>query len=726
MVPTSIPPLVWCSIWALPAAVLAPISFPAATAIAAIGLLFALWSKARWRRAGLAALPACLAAMPGPIGLRPLTPPGPLVLHGVVVGIVRTPSTGAVMLLVGDERAPVRIALDGELEALPGDEVRLLVHAAPAAVPLLPCSLHGIATTAKITAGTWSLRRLAAASRRALEQQLLQHLPGETGGMMATLVLGRDTRPDSELQAAHRATGLSHLLAVSGAHAAMLAFLLGLGGWHGRRRIGIGRRRTCIVLGLLMAYAAITGNEPPVLRAVVAYTIAALAAHLGRPCGATPLLLAPAMLTALLQPEALLGPSFLLSYAAVAGLALARPPRGDSRVLRWVVGPLIASAWATLLTAPLTLHFFGQLAPWTVLLTPLLAPLVGLLLLGGLLVAIAGLIAPPLATFLAHPLGSFANLYVEVVQWADHLPLTPLPAPFVPLLWTMLLVGFAAVVMVAWRPDRCRCALAAVLLSAPHFLPLHAAAKDRLQLLAIGHGQACLVCTKTGQQYAIDCGSLQHPFLAAERLAAAMPRRSLDLLVITHADADHHNGVPALLTRVAIARAVLPAALAESALAALLRANAVDVQILAPGERFVVGPQLLVCAPTLPKGASDNDQSLWAQVRVGATSVLMTGDAEELGIAAAIADGIAVPHDVLVLPHHGRANANAPWLFRHVRPRACLASAASGDGDTVLGPLARRLGAELWVTGQHGSLTLLDAPARVLPELLGRPLASPP
>ena len=709
MVPRPIPPLVWCSLWSVPTAVLTTFSFPLGALCAALGVWFALTASTMGHRAGLAALPALLATVPLPVAAPSALPEGPLWVHGVVRSVQRAPETGGLHLVLGDDRASLKVSLDDELETLPGDRLALLAHATAAAVPGQAATLRGIAATAIVTAGPWSLPRLAAGARRAMERQLLDRLPDTAGPLLATLVLGRDTRPAHDVQASHRATGLSHLLAVSGAHAAMLAFLLGLAGWHGQRRRLGNRVRTASVLLLLAAYAAITGNEPPVLRAVVAYTVAAIAAHLGRPCGCIPLLLVPAVLTAFLRPDALLGPSFLLSYAAVTGLFLAGRPRSDTWQARWLWTPLQASAWATLLTAPLTLWFFGQLAPWTVLLTPLLAPLVGLLLLGGLALALSGMMTPLLADLLAPPLGLLTNAYADLVQLADHLPLTPLPAAVTPPAWAMGLCLLAAAVFVAWRPDRRRCALAAVLLVLPHFVPLPRPTVAGLQLFAVGHGQACLVTTDDGHHCAIDCGSLQQPFLAAEQLAAALPYRVLDLLVVTHADSDHHNGIPRLLASTTVRQALVPQALEHHALVASLRAHGATVTVLAPGQRATPMAGLVVAAPPLPAGASDNDQSLWASVRVLDLTVLLTGDAQELGVAAALADGIADRHDVLVLPHHGRANANAPGLLRRVRPRACLASASRQDGETVLGPLVRRTGADLWVTGLHGSLHLTAA-----------------
>jgi beta-lactamase superfamily II metal-dependent hydrolase len=106
---------------------------------------------------------------------------------------------------------------------------------------------------------------------------------------------------------------------------------------------------------------------------------------------------------------------------------------------------------------------------------------------------------------------------------------------------------------------------------------------------------------------------------------------------------------------------------------------------------------------------------------LGATSVLLTGDAQELGVAAALAQGLAPPADALVLPHHGRANANAARLLAAVSPRLALASAATGDGATRLGALLAARGVPLWTTGLCGAIWLPGAPHGAQPVALGPP-----
>lgn len=693
--------------WSAAAAVLASACLPASALVATLGIWTCLHWRHPLRHAGLLALPVLLCAMPARPAAPGDIPTGPVRIDGLVEDVRRTPQTGQTDVTFADG---VRVRFARDLEVVPGDRLRVLARSRPPATPDGHPRLGAVAATAEVTPGGLGFRRACGLLRRSLERQLLELVPGPDGAMLATLVLGRATRPDFALTEAHRATGLSHLLAVSGAHAAMLAFLLGLSSRG--RHLGAGRTRTWFVLLVLVVYGCIAGAEPPVLRAVVAYALAAVAARTGRPFGIGRGLLVPALVTAAVDPDALTGPSFLLSYAAVLGLGLALGGRRPSGLGGWLQESVRASFWATLLTAPLTLWFFGQLAPSTILLTPLCAPLVAAMLLLGLVAAGIATVCAPLASLLAWPLQGIAACYAAIVHAADGLPGTPIPATHVPPVWAVVLAAALGAALLAWRPRRAFIVVAIGGIVAMWFVPLQGRTSATLQLFAVGHGQAALLTMDDDAQVAIDCGSLQGGGIAARKLAGATPHRTLDLLVVTHADQDHHNGVARLLSVFHVRHAVLPEALAGGELHARLTAHAGLVTLLAAGERTIMAG-VTVFAPDLPPSASDNDRSLWTRARIGTVDVLLAGDAQELGVAAALADGFAERADVLVLPHHGRPNRNAPHLLARVRPRACFASAQSGDGQTELGRIAFRFGAELWATGRHGDLRLDGATATV-------------
>jgi competence protein ComEC len=713
-----------CALFALPTAAGTAICLPLAAAFAAASTLFAALAPVPWRRAGLAALPALLGAMQPTLPPPDLPRPGPVLVRGVVTETVHDPVQRTVWLRLAAGATPLGITCPAPVAVLPGDHVSALACLAAPQVPGGGGGLGTVAAAIAVRPAPPSLPRLLRAARAACERELLRILPDARGATLATLVLGRATRAPAEIAEAHRATGLSHLLAVSGAHAAMLGLLLGLGGGGRGRRLATRRSHLAAALLLLFAYAGITGGEPPVVRAVVMYALAALAVQTGRRLELLAGLLVPALITAQTAPAALGGPSFLLSYAAVFGLALAHGPR-HSALARWVGLPLAASFWATCTTAPLTLWWFGQIAPWTILLTPLLAPLVAVLLLLGLLAALLGNLEPDLATACGPLLGALTDLYTSAVALADELPATPLRARCVPPGWLLLLVALIAGLLVWLRPRRSSIAAAVAVFATPWLVPLPRPPAPRFCLFAVGHGQAALLETAAGRRLAIDCGSTWSPPRAARALAEALTVRALDWLVVTHGDADHQGGIPYLLQRVAVRAAILPAALADTDLAARLRAHGAFVHLLRPGQSLQAWPEVAVRAPLLPASASSNDASLWIAIDVAGTRILLTGDAAEAGTRAALAQGLAPPSAVLVLPHHGRANAAAPDLLRAVAPRLCLASAASGDGETALGTLARGSGADLWVTGLHGDLTVDLGPVPTVRGSAPRPLPRP-
>lgn len=700
-------------VFALPAAVLAAVCLPAAAAVAGLGVCLCVCTAHPRRFSGLVALPVLLAAMaPAEPAARSWPRPGPVRLAGTVERAVHLPDRGVtvVHLRGGPAAEPLRLCCAGSLAALRGDRLTAVASLRPGAAPDLPPSLFADPAAVRIEPAPPSLPRLLDGLRSTCERALLALVPGENGPVLATLVLGRGTRAPREVAEAHRGTGLSHLLAVSGAHAAMLGFMLGLGGLGGgraarRRRLGKSRAHVSLALLVLFSYAGISGAEPPVVRAVIMYALGALAVQVGRPVGLLVGLMVPALVTAATAPAALLGPSFLLSYAAVCGLSLAEGG-GDGAVQRWLLLPLRASFWATCTTAPITLFWFGQIAPWTILLTPLLAPVVALMLLLGLLAGILGAAAPGLAAPLAPLLDGLTGFYVAAVHAADHLPGTPIRALCEPAAPAVALAATAGGVAVLALRGRVRIGAALLAAVVPWFLPLPRPLAPGLSLFAVGHGQAALLATAAGELVVLDCGSLQVPWRAAQRVLAALPIRRVDWLVITHGDHDHHNGVQRLLQRATVEGAVLPAELARSELAAALRTHGARLLILRPGETARPVDALAITAPRLPPGSSANDKSLWAEIELAGLRVLLCGDAEAAGVAAALEQGVARPSDVLVLPHHGRHNPAAAALLAAVRPSCCLVSAASADGETELGALARATGADVRVTGLHGDLTI--------------------
>ncbi len=228
---------------------------------------------------------------------------------------------------------------------------------------------------------------VADALRRRLQRSVARGLSGERGAVLEGVVFGEEGGLSDELRARFRAAGLYHLLAVSGQNVAyvaggalVLAWLLGLPRMLGQ--FG--------ALASIVAYVLAVGPQPSVLRAGVAGALGCVAWMTARAADRWHLLLMGAIALLAWNPYTLLDPGFQLSFAAVLAIFLLVRPFTEflegyplGRPLRAVVA---VSAACGLATAPIAWAHFHSLQlltiPANALAAPVVAPLLGLALVG--------------------------------------------------------------------------------------------------------------------------------------------------------------------------------------------------------------------------------------------------------------------------------------------------------------------------------------------------------
>ncbi len=659
----------------------------------------------------LCAVPAALGALQLPATDVTWPRAGPIALDATVTRVVRRDvrEQATVVQLRQRERDVLGI-VRGSARVLPGDRLTGVGRFVPAEArerprrPRIATDIDAVVCRPERI----SVPRWTAHARNVLEDAMAAHTGGRVGALLSHLVLGRGPALDDDLVAAHRATGLAHLLAVSGAHASLLAWMLGIAFALTGRRDPFGARGYRWFCGaFLMLYGAVTGFDPPMFRALVAFALVLATTAAGRTPSVTAALALPALLTALLVPDDLGSVSFALSYAAVIGLGLAGAFRPDGFFAsgRWTA-PFRASFWAALLTAPLTLHYFGQLAPWTIVATPLLSPLVACMLGFGILAVLLDAVATPIAHATATIATWCGEVYVRGVELCAALPGSPIFASSNPPAGGFVGVGLLAALWILLRPRRSSVAGACLLFCLPHFVPWPVA-PDTLRLLAVGHGLAAVATTENAETIVIDCGSIGDARRAAVAVERALEeRRVIDVLIVSHDDFDHAGGVPELCRRVRVRRAILPEHARGTPVDAALTFHGTPIHWLQPGRSTNPSGGVFVSAPAIETD-DDNERSLWVELGVDGTTCVFPGDADEEGIRWWLS---ARPRgaDVLVLPHHGRGDERSVRrLLDRVRPRMCWISNRDGESSTALGTLAARvMSVPVLHTGSRGTITL--------------------
>jgi competence protein ComEC len=505
-------------------------------------------------------------------------------------------------------------------------------------------------------------------------------LTGERRAVLVGLVLGEEEGLSEELRDRFRASGLYHLLAVSGQNVAFVAGGVLLVGWL----LGISRLVAEVgALGAIGAYVLAVGWQPSVVRAGVAGALASLAWLASRPRDRWYFLFLGAAVLMAWNPYSLLEPGFQLSFAAVASIFIAVPRL--ERVLegyplpRLLAGIVAVSGACGLATAPILLLQFGSVPVYSVLGNALaaaaVAPCFGLALLTALLDH-----AVPEAAVAAAWLNGWLAAYIAAcARVVGGLPGAQVGSETVVIAAALLaLLVFAAVRLPAWRRPGF---VVLVGLSAMLVLgfklqrgpPPPPAEGLRLTVLDVGQGDSILLQVREGAVL-VDQGP---PEAEVDDQLRRLGIRRLALLVLTHPQRDHIGGAAEVLEHVDVDRVLDPAIPSESpeeaaALAAAHERRVPIVQARA-GVVFRLGRlRLELLWPDGP-GSSTEDPNLRATVivaRYGKVDALLTADAE-----SPVTLPLKPPRvEILKVAHHGSADDGLPRLLEWTRPVVAVIS----------------------------------------------------
>ncbi|WP_051393275.1 ComEC/Rec2 family competence protein [Glycomyces arizonensis] len=551
--------------------------------------------------------------------------------------------------------------------------------------------------------------RLTAASAAAPEPE---------AGLIPALAVGDASRMDPELAKDFRATGLVHLVVVSGYHlslvvGAVLAVALALRAGP-RVRVAVG---AVAVAGIVV----IAGPQPSVLRAAVMAGMMLLALAAGRPRAVMPALATAVLVLILADPDMAAQLGFALSVAACAGLVLL--------AFRWA-RPLEHRGWPQPVALAVTIPAATQVA-----VTPLLAMFTGGISLVSIPVnLLATLVAAPVVV-LSVAAAAAAAVWLPAGEWCARAAAIParwlvwlaetgadVPGAVLPWptgVWWGLLAGLALAVLIGLlhvrrlrRPLLALLAVAALGAIPACLLTDGPPSGWVVTMCDVGQGDA-LVLPAGDAVVVVDAGP------DAASVDACLDGLGVDriaLLVLSHFHVDHTAGIGGVVEGREVDAILAPPPGEARYGFDMVAEHAGEVPVLAPvpGEVFEFGAtRLEVLWPPerlLSGTRSDpNNNSVAVRADVAGTSLLLTGDVEVEAQQRLLDEGLDLDVDVLKVPHHG-SSFQVPEFLEAADPAVALVSVGTGNeyGHPDPGPLAllEESGSLVFRTDLSGSVTV--------------------
>lgn len=590
--------------------------------------------------------------------------------------------------------APVRIGIDPAEGFDLGARVTVTGEAA-VTEPGERAALVVFASSAEVVRPAQGVFAVAADLRSVFIDRA-RRLPEPGAGLLPGLAVGDTRAVSADLTEQMKASGLSHLTAVSGANCAIV-----VGAMFWLTALCGGGRRTRVVVAVLglSGFIVLVTPEPSVIRAGVMAGVAMLALLLGRPSAGAGMLALSATGILLVDPWLAASAGFALSVAASGALILLAPHLARG-MRRWLPVPLALAIAvplsAQLVCGPIIALFADSQSLIGLAANLLAAPAAPIATVIGMLACLAAPIAP-LADLLTASAWLPTSWIAATAEVSSAVPLAQIAVPSgIPSAAVVGTVSAAiAVVLVGGPPStggrRLRAlagmivAIVVAVFGARVLLdgPLASSTTPEGWSIAacdVGQGDALLV-RSAGEVMLIDTGPEPEPL--AECLRSLGIDR-IDLLVLTHFDLDHAGGVEAVRGRVG---AVVHGVVGESADDRMLDHLAAGGATITPavaGLRGALGEaEWKVLWPQREATAFPPGNDLSVIVEVGGGDVpraLFLGDlSAEAQRMLSRAAHIRGEFDVVKVAHHGSADQDA-GLYETLSPAVALISVGK-DND---------------------------------------------
>ncbi|MFC1580858.1 DNA internalization-related competence protein ComEC/Rec2 [Thermodesulfobacteriota bacterium] len=555
-----------------------------------------------------------------------------------------------------------------------------------------------------------------------------ENLSPDDRALYLALVLGERQELTPEVREPFDRAGLGHILAVSGLHIGLVAWLVFTAAIFCLSRsywlvLRFSLRKAAAILTCfpVIAYACIAGFQVSSQRAMIMVLAFLLSIVLGREKDLWSTLALAALLVLAINPLAIFSISFQLSFFAVTGILWLTPALHrrmfqsnwdleskktfSSRLLAYAAGLISVTLSATIFLLPLTAFYFHRVSLVSLPANLLVVPVMGFWVLPlGLLASLSLPFSQPLAAFFLG-LGTWGLEWIREIagaltrfSWSSIWVITPNILELSGMYGLLFFLFFFR----GRRWAKAGLCLILLLMTVDVFYWVYRTQFNphvKVTFLDVGQGSSALVQLPGGKRMLIDGGGYPGNFFDTGRMVVAPfllreKIKRVDYLILSHPQSDHMNGLGFIASHfnprefwsngvhvqtsvyrelMAIISSKNIKARTPLELAGGMEISEVKIDVLhpptAPGE-----------SPGQDNNLGVNNLSLVLKLTYRGVSILFPGDLEKEGEAMVVSRaGSSLGSDVLVAPHHGSRGSCTKAFLEKIRPRVVIISCGKGN-----------------------------------------------
>ncbi len=505
-------------------------------------------------------------------------------------------------------------------------------------------------------------------------------------GILNGMLIGETNGISNEVIEDFKNSGITHLLAVSGSNIVLVIVISKFifSKIFGKKYSWI------FIISFIMFFVCISGASPSVVRAGLMAILEIFAGLLVKKSNSINNLFLSAFIILLINPLSIINIGFILSFAGTIGILLISDKitqRLKEHIrFEMLLENLSVTLSAQIILFPIMAYYFNSISLTSLITNLLVLPISSVLTVTGLILFILSIIYFPLAKLISVPLGYLIDYIMIIAKACSKLSFlnftVSTPSVFEIILYYMIIWA-----LINRKNNLLKRVLVGIIIFLIAITKVYDAIPKKyveVSCVDVGQGDCFFIETSKGKRILIDGGGSETssydvgknillPYLLDRKC------RKIDLIFISHAHADHINGIMTVIENLKVGKVIIGVQNLKDAkveeLYKICKKRHVEIKIVTAGESVKIDDLFFdILYPAINvKDDNVNNLSLVIKMRYKNRSMLFTGDIETYGEDKI---NVNIKADILKVAHHGSSTSTSEDFLKKVSPNISIISVA--------------------------------------------------